>query len=67
MSDGDADRVDIPRDEPSAQWYAVRNVFHRSGVYEERITIWNAPTFAQAERRAMLRSQEYATTLGEDV
>jgi hypothetical protein len=67
MSDRNVQLGDIPPDDPSAQWFAVRNVFRRESFYEERITIWNAPTFEEAERRAMLASEEQASALGNHV
>jgi hypothetical protein len=53
----------IPEGDPDAAWFAVRNVFRRGSAYEERVTLWKAPTFEAAERRAQIESEEYAKTL----
>jgi hypothetical protein len=53
----------IPDDDPEAAWFAVRNVFRRGDSYEERITLWKAPTFEEAEHRAQIEIEEYAETV----
>jgi hypothetical protein len=45
------------------QWFAVRQVFHHvdRGLYEERITLWEASTFEQAHELARQEGEVYAT------
>jgi hypothetical protein len=51
----------IPADDPDAAWFAVRQLFLHSGsMYEEQVTLWRAPTFEEAERRARLGAEEHA-------
>jgi hypothetical protein len=57
----------IPIGDPGAAWFAVRNVFRSGDYYEERITLWNAPTFESAEKRAEQAAKEDAEILGEDL
>jgi hypothetical protein len=51
----------IPDDDPSEAWFAVRQVvLHHDTTYEERITIWKAPTFDEAVQMAEVEGAEYA-------
>jgi hypothetical protein len=52
---------------PEQEWYAVRCVFrHRTlGVYEERITLWRAESFAGAAELAEAEAEEYCADLDE--
>jgi hypothetical protein len=55
----------IPDDDPSAAWFAVRQLLlHGDTTYEERITIWNAPTFAEAVEKAEQEGAEEAQIVG---
>ena len=51
-------------DQPN--WFAVRVVLRHLDppVYEERITLWQATDFEEADRLATAESHEYAAALG---
>ncbi|GGW84847.1 hypothetical protein GCM10010350_81890 [Streptomyces galilaeus] len=48
-------------------WFGVRSIFrHRLlGVYEERVTIWNAGSIDEAIKRAEMEAVEYYSDLDE--
>jgi len=50
---------------PNQAWFAVRCVVHHRdlGVYEERITLWQAPSFDEAIRLAEHEARDYASGL----
>jgi hypothetical protein len=50
-------------------WYAVRSVLrhsHDQRLYEERITLWQAPSFDDAVSRAESESSEYGAMVGSE-
>lgn len=49
----------------SEPWYSVRCLFHNpdQGLYEERITLWQADSFDHAIEQAELEANEYAEIL----
>ena len=58
----------IPEDEPGEAWFAVRQVLrHQLTTYEEQITIWKAPTFEEAARRARVEGELTADTLNAEL
>jgi len=56
MSDREVQLGNIPPDDPSAQWYAVRNVFHRKGAYEDPDTYVSAFFDTGGERQGAIES-----------
>jgi len=56
----------VRHDDPVA-WYSVRCLLRTDGaegLFEERITLWEADSFKSAVQRAEHDAQEYATSLG---
>jgi hypothetical protein len=55
--DGDVE----PEDDPRISWFAVRRVFRfHETTYEERVTVWRAASFEEADRLAEAEAVEYA-------
>ena len=46
------------------EWFAVRHVIENNGSFEERITLWEAGSEADAIARAEKEAAEYAATGG---
>jgi hypothetical protein len=54
--------------DPGAAWFSVRQVLRHSGAtYEEQVTLWKAPSFEEAERRARLDAEERAGDVGAEL
>jgi hypothetical protein len=65
--------TDTEKDVPEMRWYGVKCVFQFSvaaeapghTIYEERVTIWSAPSSEKAIEKAEAEAREYAGEDGE--